>query len=1404
MQIQALRLAILGGIVSFGTSGHAFKTGTHAATANETVDQLEFSLAPDGTGTLEFDVNGRRLSVSIDQGAAFQAVKDHPEFFAAGVIGPDAFPDPLTGQIMMHGDESEVIKDLIKSISNTEIPQHPHADPFESREGPAEFRSIDFATAMLVFLEQYSGGFFSPAPKGSEQYQQIVAFIMGYISHGVGDGFAHTWVNEIAGGAWSLTSGQGLFGSFSEEIKHIAIETMVDKLVPDEYKSVDGDGGGYERIMLRAPVQFLDAFYASRAAHSPVPSFDPEDSSVADFIDHYSNLNVYHGGFFYNYLNAQTQVAGTLKAWSGFGGFFDLAEDVNENQYVNFGLDLAQLPEDVNSWLANVPNPVGWLPELTGGFVDCHAEKFGNPLPTPITDLREALAFVGGINPRIETFSTKARVIRHNWIKLSQCTSENMARSGAADFDPNNPQFNRDSCADIVRAGWVDEGNENGLYRADIRPRGGVAGIEYFDLNQDERFLLDLKAAFLGEDAEDLFLLVDDPINNHAVWEFDEAVEGENGHRSLDNNLSRMLDYIVDFAFRGDELDEVIFPDDGGSIKDDYNDLCSAARDPAFENCLDIAFAPIAAAGRSVVCAAEAAECLADHTATCLGSICEDSCGSILSNSQCADMCGTGEVSGCKGFCDDAFCVEICVPVLGCGDVCEPVTHTTCNLVCDIFNDDDRADSCAAQALESGLCPVAHIECEINNLIDTITLENYAEELLTPVRTFCDVVDEAVDLLVCLEGDPNLPQAQQEANRRNCIINLCATQSGQAGTPSLSIAQCTDMYDGLVAAYDDAVRVKDAIGAVADALRDRPAHEIVNLAFLMEDMQRSPEYLTAVQDAVNDTANAWINNPPPPGAPQDEVDTYNRRGDAINRWQTLIADVQALGSSADPIGDFTVAAEDAAQLIEDSNALGLIPTVIGPTAQDIYGDIGPVFDSTFLPFYNTVQGMKLAPMHRDDIQAMFEAEAPGSTELLPWNQSPNRMSSACRGDATNMYCDVLLSNDDPNCLNCSEASLMPDPSRFGWVPGRGIVAFNEYDPTNPVRHVTTAFPVSNSDESYESLYTRIFKVPAAAPSFAGFDDPDSMWTSDQLDLSINNDNFTEGSGSLSIDDCGWGKLDSPRFSTAEWGVIGDELKVDVYIPGGQDNEYWIGDAQFFVTVPGTAVINQPLNWIGLTDLDRPDWSTLNWTVPQNIQDVLLGDYANAQFSIQINYSGCSADPILLDNLRFDGELREREIFHLRGSQTYDVATNDLFSFDHPSDWSASVPISGNSELRVEGSGSLAVEAGGYVPVVSRQFSTSEISSVTPNLSIDVYLPEPQMNPYWAGSVQMVMVCGWTYFDLGAQSLTNRFEDEFNTLEYTLSDLAVDALNSDRSDCEMRVILNTTPSGVLLLDNMGFH
>jgi hypothetical protein len=1374
------------GLMGVASNAHAFKTGTHSATATEVAHQLSTAVNQSG-GTLHFEIDGRPLDIAITEAEAFAAVTAHVDFFRAGAVGPDAFPDPLTGQIMMHGDQSDLVKDVVEKISGSRPPLHDHADFFENRKGPAEFRSIDFATAMIEFLNtRYS-------PSATER-GQILAFIMGYISHGVGDSFSHTWVNELAGGAWSLSKGSGLWGPFSEEIKHIAVETMVDKLVPPDLTSLPGDGGGQELIRLRAPIKFLDAFYSSLPVHSGLAAYD-KNSGLKGFIDHFKNFNSYHGGFFYNYLNAQTQVAPSLKAWSGLGGLFDLAEDINDNQYVNFGLDIAELPEKILAELS-LGNPLGWVDELTGGFIDCHADPKSG-FPTPIKDLREALDYVGGISDRVDLHSNKSAIIRKNWVLLAQCTSENMARANAKNFDPQNPGFNRDSCADVVRAGWVDEGNPGGLDRGDVRPRDGVENIAYIDLNDDERFLLDLKAAFLGEDASDLFLLVDDPINNHAVWEFDEAMEGKNEHRSLGANLTRMLDYVTDFGFRVDELGEIIQPNDDSSIKDDYESFCSAARDPGFERCLDVAFGPLAAAGRGIACRAEHLLCTASNVKTCLQEACMDACP--LSNAQCADACGTGEPSGCEKGCDKYLCFEACIPFTNeCVDVCEPVTHTLCTKACDLFSSEE--DTCLESALDEVRCGVEAIKCDVDNFAATITNDNYADKLLVPARQACDVVDEALRLFKCLKGDPNLPKEQQEANRRDCIVDLCAQNT------DFPANECAQTYDDVKKGYDDAMRVKDAVSTVTDALRDRPAHEVVNLAFLLEDAKRSPEYLNALKNTIASTRANWTNNPPPATAPQADKDLHVRKGKLITRWEKLVTDVQNLGTSSDPLTDFEKASNEAADLIRQSTELGLIPTIIGPTAQQIYADIGPKFKETFLPFFNALQGMKLAPMTRADMDETFTVNASlEGSERLPWMHDKN--SPVCSGAGANPYCDVFKSFDDPNCIDCGEASLKGDPNRFNWVPGRGMVAWNGYSSDTPIRHITTALPFANSDDAYDHLYTRIFQVPPGVPEFAGFDDPDAPWTSAEFPLSINDDNKTQGAGSLQVNACGQGKLESPIFNTADWGAVGDKLKLDVYVPSPQQEPYFVGGLQFFITVQPANLVYQPIGYKDLTPLPRGQWSTLEFTLPPEIKNALLGDFARARFHIQLDYRDCTRR-LLLDNIRFAGDVVKRQNYHLRGSQKHSVTTNPLFSFDDVTNWGSSGSALVASTNKVQGTGSVGVNATWWTTVVSRPFNTNELVGVTRRMSLDVFVPEPSGNEYWGGAVQLYATCGGINNSyIGQYGLSNRFDGEFNTAEFTLPEDLFQVLSGARgefSNCSLTATFQVNPGGQWLLDNLGFY
>ncbi|KYF72651.1 hypothetical protein [Sorangium cellulosum] len=57
-------------------------------------------------------MNGRPLDVVISAKEAYQAVIEKTDFFRAGVTGPDGFPDPFTGQILMHGNEAAVLKEI--------------------------------------------------------------------------------------------------------------------------------------------------------------------------------------------------------------------------------------------------------------------------------------------------------------------------------------------------------------------------------------------------------------------------------------------------------------------------------------------------------------------------------------------------------------------------------------------------------------------------------------------------------------------------------------------------------------------------------------------------------------------------------------------------------------------------------------------------------------------------------------------------------------------------------------------------------------------------------------------------------------------------------------------------------------------------------------------------------------------------------------------------------------------------------------------------------------------------------------------------------------------------------------------------------------------------------------------
>ncbi len=156
------------------------------------------------------------------------------------------------------------------------------------------------------------------------------------------------------------------------------------------------------------------------------------------------------------------------------------------------------------------------------------------------------------------------------------------------------------------------------------------------------------------------------------------------------------------------------------------------------------------------------------------------------------------------------------------------------------------------------------------------------------------------------------------------------------------------------------------------------------------------------------------------------------------------------------------------------------------------------------------------------------------------------------------------------------------------------------------------------------------------------------------------------------------------------------------------------------------------------------------------------------------------------------------------------STSPLFSFDSASDWSVT-----NATLRQEsnpitqGSAALGVRSGGYAVISSRFFNTSELSSVTSTLSVDLFVPTDQPNQWWFGSLSATVSCpmaGIFQTYLGQRDITGLFTGEYNTLTFpTLPADVVSALHTSGLACQVQLALNVpVGAGEYELDNLAFR
>lgn len=221
------------GIALNPTTAAAFKSKAHVAVANAAMSELDgfrianmFGLGPIALGNEE----------------VMAAIRDYPDQFRAGALGPDSYPDLFAGQYWVHVNKGCPEGPPCVDASGAALTA---SGVVLDKRSFGQWRPIDYAMYQLREALAFSGN--------AELRRQAIAFSYGYLAHVVSDGFVHGWINEWTQDLFDIKVGRGLFGPATEEFQHIALEGYLDKHLV----------AGATPVSIATPVPFLSQLYRS-------------------------------------------------------------------------------------------------------------------------------------------------------------------------------------------------------------------------------------------------------------------------------------------------------------------------------------------------------------------------------------------------------------------------------------------------------------------------------------------------------------------------------------------------------------------------------------------------------------------------------------------------------------------------------------------------------------------------------------------------------------------------------------------------------------------------------------------------------------------------------------------------------------------------------------------------------------------------------------------------------------------------------------------------------------------------------------------------------------------------------------------------------------------------------------
>ncbi len=237
-------LLIASGVLVLQGTALAWKPITHVYLA----EQARLDAVEDGrvtiwatdfeSGQLRRDAAGQPIRIGeydVDP-TVLTALRTCAAQYRAGTLGPDAYPDIMTGQQIIHPAGRNTPGEPVDMDLN---PGGPGPDPW-----------LQYLWSRAFQGRNPDGS----QPDGADVTPQTQAFVLGYLSHAAGDMYGHTFMNHFTGGPFHFMPRP------ENAVKHVVLEGYVCKRTPP-LPSYDASIAGVEGFITRNMVQATPGSY---------------------------------------------------------------------------------------------------------------------------------------------------------------------------------------------------------------------------------------------------------------------------------------------------------------------------------------------------------------------------------------------------------------------------------------------------------------------------------------------------------------------------------------------------------------------------------------------------------------------------------------------------------------------------------------------------------------------------------------------------------------------------------------------------------------------------------------------------------------------------------------------------------------------------------------------------------------------------------------------------------------------------------------------------------------------------------------------------------------------------------------------------------------------------------------